>query len=125
MGDFVTPRGKRVKERRRVRLDHWGFPKWNAEAVDGARGGVAAWISDWRTVRELAPDGLYLLRGDPRFLGYINSNVEEEEGHDISCPCGERKRIGRRDPRTHPHNSRMGHPKRKPKPKNRREDPHV
>ncbi len=29
------------------------------------------WISDWRTILELAPDDIYLLPGLPRFLGYI------------------------------------------------------
>jgi cellulose biosynthesis protein BcsQ len=29
------------------------------------------WISDWRTILELAPDDMYLLPGTPRFLGYI------------------------------------------------------
>jgi cellulose biosynthesis protein BcsQ len=32
---------------------------------------LATWVSDWRMVYQLAPDGLYLLRGNPRFLGYI------------------------------------------------------
>ncbi len=32
---------------------------------------LATWISDWRMISRLAPDGIYLLRGDPRFLGYI------------------------------------------------------
>ncbi|MCX5852912.1 MAG: AAA family ATPase [Deltaproteobacteria bacterium] len=29
------------------------------------------WIIDWETITDLAPDGLYLLKGKPRFLGYI------------------------------------------------------
>lgn len=32
---------------------------------------LATWISDWRMIDRLAPDGIYLLRGNPRFLGYI------------------------------------------------------
>ena len=32
---------------------------------------LATWISDWRMIDRLAPDGVYLLRGNPRFLGYI------------------------------------------------------
>jgi cellulose biosynthesis protein BcsQ len=32
---------------------------------------LATWVSDWRMIDRLAPDGIYLLRGDPRFLGYI------------------------------------------------------
>jgi cellulose biosynthesis protein BcsQ len=29
------------------------------------------WIVDWDTIRALAPDGAYLLPGEPRFIGYI------------------------------------------------------
>jgi cellulose biosynthesis protein BcsQ len=29
------------------------------------------WITDWRTIAELAPEEMYLLPGTPRFLGYI------------------------------------------------------
>jgi cellulose biosynthesis protein BcsQ len=32
---------------------------------------LATWISDWRMIDRVAPDGLYLLPGSPRFLGYI------------------------------------------------------
>ena len=32
---------------------------------------LADWIQQWRTVRDLAPDEMYLLPGKPRFLGYI------------------------------------------------------
>lgn len=32
---------------------------------------LATWISDWRMIDRLAPDGMYLLRGNPRFIGYI------------------------------------------------------
>jgi cellulose biosynthesis protein BcsQ len=32
---------------------------------------LVTWISDWRTILELAPDDMYLLPGMPRFLGYI------------------------------------------------------
>jgi cellulose biosynthesis protein BcsQ len=32
---------------------------------------LATWISDWRTIDRLAPDGMYLLPGRPHFLGYI------------------------------------------------------
>lgn len=32
---------------------------------------LATWISDWRMIYSLAPDGVYLLPGNPRFLGYI------------------------------------------------------
>lgn len=29
------------------------------------------WILDWRTISTLAPDGAFLLNGQPKFLGYI------------------------------------------------------
>jgi cellulose biosynthesis protein BcsQ len=38
------------------------------------------WISDWETISELAPDGLYLLPGRPNFLGYIPQNFTVYRG---------------------------------------------
>ncbi len=32
---------------------------------------LARWITDWRTILELAPADMYLLPGSPKFLGYI------------------------------------------------------
>jgi cellulose biosynthesis protein BcsQ len=32
---------------------------------------LVAWVMDWRTITELAPENMYLLPGLPRFLGYI------------------------------------------------------
>lgn len=32
---------------------------------------LASWVKDWRTISELAPDGLYLLPGRPKLVGYI------------------------------------------------------
>lgn len=32
---------------------------------------LKGWILDWKTINSLAPDGTYLLRGEPVFLGYI------------------------------------------------------
>jgi cellulose biosynthesis protein BcsQ len=32
---------------------------------------LASWVSDWRAIYQFAPDGVYLFRGKPRFLGYI------------------------------------------------------
>lgn len=29
------------------------------------------WILEWRTIAELAPDGIYLLPGSPRLIGYV------------------------------------------------------
>jgi cellulose biosynthesis protein BcsQ len=32
---------------------------------------MAAWVSDWRTISQLAPDDIYLFNGAPRFMGYV------------------------------------------------------
>jgi cellulose biosynthesis protein BcsQ len=32
---------------------------------------LKGWIEDWQTILELAPDGTFLLRGEPKYLGYI------------------------------------------------------
>jgi cellulose biosynthesis protein BcsQ len=32
---------------------------------------LALWISEWRTLLELAPDNLYLLPGEPKLIGYV------------------------------------------------------
>ncbi|MCH8098428.1 MAG: ParA family protein [Proteobacteria bacterium] len=32
---------------------------------------LARWIEEWRTIVDLAPEGIYLLPGTPQFLGYI------------------------------------------------------
>jgi cellulose biosynthesis protein BcsQ len=32
---------------------------------------LVTWIGDWRTILELAPEDMYLLPGEPKFLGYI------------------------------------------------------
>ena len=32
---------------------------------------LKAWILDWQTISDLAPDGVYLPAGRPKFLGYI------------------------------------------------------
>jgi cellulose biosynthesis protein BcsQ len=39
-----------------------------------------SWISDWETIRELAPEGIYLLPGAPKFLGYIPQNFTVYRG---------------------------------------------
>ncbi len=41
---------------------------------------LATWVSDWRMIDRLAPDGIYLLRGDPRFLGYIPQHFRVYRG---------------------------------------------
>lgn len=38
------------------------------------------WISEWRTIIELAPEGTYLLPGSPKFLGYIPQNFSVYRG---------------------------------------------
>jgi cellulose biosynthesis protein BcsQ len=32
---------------------------------------LTAWISDWKTIADLAPEGMYLLSGEPKFAGYV------------------------------------------------------
>lgn len=32
---------------------------------------LASWIVTWKTILDLAPDGIYLLPGKPKFLGYV------------------------------------------------------
>lgn len=32
---------------------------------------IAEWVKDWQTILDLAPSGLYVMPGLPRFLGYI------------------------------------------------------
>jgi cellulose biosynthesis protein BcsQ len=32
---------------------------------------LKSWILDWETISSLAPDGVYMLRGKPTFLGYV------------------------------------------------------
>jgi len=41
---------------------------------------VAAWIKDWSMITQLAPDGIYLLPGRPRFLGYIPQRFSIYDG---------------------------------------------
>ena len=35
---------------------------------------LAAWIREWQTIADFAPDGTYLLPGQPKFAGYIPQN---------------------------------------------------
>lgn len=41
---------------------------------------LAAWISEWSMIASLAPDGTYLLPGDPKFLGYVPQNFSMYRG---------------------------------------------
>lgn len=38
---------------------------------------IKRWIVDWNTIASLAPDGVTLLKGRPRFLGYIPQRFKE------------------------------------------------
>jgi cellulose biosynthesis protein BcsQ len=49
---------------------------------------LATWVSDWRTIDRLAPDGIYLLRGDPRLLGYIPQHFRIYRGQVASGYLG-------------------------------------
>ena len=52
---------------------------------------LTAWIEDWATISELAPEGTPLLRGRPQFLGYVPGNfrvyggtVAQQQSHFLS-----------------------------------------
>ena len=45
---------------------------------------LANWIADWRTISRLAPDGVPLLPGTPRFLGYIPQRFRVYRGDVVS-----------------------------------------
>jgi cellulose biosynthesis protein BcsQ len=45
---------------------------------------LASWISEWETIASLAPDGTYLLPGEPKFLGYIPQNFSLYRGEVVS-----------------------------------------
>jgi cellulose biosynthesis protein BcsQ len=45
---------------------------------------LASWISEWETIANLAPDGTYLLPGQPKFLGYIPQNFSLYRGEVVS-----------------------------------------
>jgi len=42
------------------------------------------WITDWTTISRLAPDGVYLLPGEPKFLGYIPQRFRVYRGEVVS-----------------------------------------
>lgn len=46
------------------------------------------WILDWRTIQALAPDGVYLLRGTPHFMGYIPQRFKTYGQAMASVPAG-------------------------------------
>lgn len=52
---------------------------------------LTAWIEDWETISELAPEGIPLLGGRPRFLGYVPGGfrvyggaVAQQQSHYLS-----------------------------------------
>lgn len=44
---------------------------------------LVSWISDWQTILDLVPTGMYLLPGSPRFLGYMPQRFKTYGG-DVS-----------------------------------------
>ncbi len=42
---------------------------------------LARWIQDWQTIKEIAPNNIYLMPGTPRFLGYIPQRFKVYGGH--------------------------------------------
>jgi cellulose biosynthesis protein BcsQ len=55
-----------------------------------------SWINDWSTYSSLAPDGLYVLPGRPRFLGYIPQRFKVYRGQVSSGYASYMARIERR-----------------------------
>ena len=49
---------------------------------------LVGWIQDWKTIRDLAPSGTYLLKGKPRFLGYIPQRFRVYAGKPASAQAG-------------------------------------
>jgi len=45
---------------------------------------LAAWIQEWTTIADLAPDGTYLLPGRPQFMGYVPQNFRVYGGQPTS-----------------------------------------
>lgn len=41
---------------------------------------LASWIKEWEIIASLAPEGTYLLRGQPKFLGYVPQNYSLYRG---------------------------------------------
>ena len=54
------------------------------------------WIVDWRTIGALAPDGLYLLPGTPRFMGYIPQRFKTYGQTMANAPRNFARRIEKR-----------------------------
>jgi cellulose biosynthesis protein BcsQ len=52
---------------------------------------LTAWIEDWATISDLAPEGIPLLRGRPHFMGYVpggfrvyGGSVAQQQSHYLS-----------------------------------------
>jgi cellulose biosynthesis protein BcsQ len=45
---------------------------------------LGAWITEWETIASLAPEGTYLLPGEPKFLGYIPQDFSTYRGGVVS-----------------------------------------
>lgn len=52
---------------------------------------LSTWIQDWETISDLAPEGIPLLKGRPRFLGYVpggfrvyGGSVAQQQSHYLS-----------------------------------------
>lgn len=54
------------------------------------------WILDWRTIQALAPDGVYLLPGTPRFMGYIPQRFKTYGQAMAGVPAGFLRQVERR-----------------------------
>ncbi len=57
---------------------------------------VSSWINDWATFSPLAPDGMYILPGRPKFLGYIPQRFKVYRGQVASGYARYLSRIERR-----------------------------
>ena len=53
------------------------------------------WIKEWETIITLAPDGLYLMPGKPRFLGYIPQRFRVYRGHPSAAYKGILPKMGK------------------------------
>jgi len=49
---------------------------------------LVKWIKEWETIFALAPDGLYLLPGNPQFLGYIPQRFRVYRGQPSAAYSG-------------------------------------
>lgn len=54
------------------------------------------WFLDWRTIQALAPDGVYLLQGTPRFMGYIPQRFKTYGQAMASVPAGFLRKVQKR-----------------------------